>query len=349
MALSAVIDLVDLTSFLSSNQNVTEDCKRVEKSLRDYGAVLIRDPRVGSKDSDKFVNLMERYFEQPSEVKMKDARPELFYQVGVTPNHTEIPRDHSETVSKLNSSEQPVSKVPAVERDPKWRFFWRCGERPSSTDFPELNARQVIPDSFTDEWEDTMNEWGNKLLLSVMTVAEMLALGLGLHKTSITDKMKDGPHLLAPTGSDMGSYGNSVGTTIAGYHYDINILTIHGRSRYPGLFVWTRTGFRIPVHVPEGCLLVQSGIQLEYLTGGLIKRGMHEVVISEDTRRTLKSRVTSGGSQWRVSSTLFGHVRSDASLDPFEQFASTDQAKQYYGLRAGDQIAEELRAIGLAS
>eukprot|EP00178_Gracilaria_changii_P025897 TRINITY_DN795_c0_g1_i1.p2 TRINITY_DN795_c0_g1~~TRINITY_DN795_c0_g1_i1.p2 ORF type:complete len:101 (-),score=11.97 TRINITY_DN795_c0_g1_i1:1121-1423(-) len=80
MALSAVIDLVDLTSFLSSSE-FSKDCERIANSLRDYGAVLIRDPRVESQDSDKFVNLMERYFEQPSEVKMKDARPEVFYQV----------------------------------------------------------------------------------------------------------------------------------------------------------------------------------------------------------------------------------------------------------------------------
>ncbi|CAN8066460.1 unnamed protein product [Agarophyton chilense] len=348
MALSSVIDLVDLASFLS-DPKVSDDCQRIANSLRDYGAVLIRDPRVLSQDSEKFVNLMERYFEQSPDVKMKDARPELFYQVGVTPSNTEIPRDHTQIAEKLDASEQPVSRIPAVERDPKWRFFWRCGERPSSTEFPELNAPQVIPDAFKDEWEGTMNGWGDKLLQAVMTVAEMLALGLGLPRNCIQEKMNEGPHLLAPTGSDMALYGNSVGTTIAGYHYDINALTIHGRSRYPGLFVWTRTGVRIPVHVPDGCLLIQSGIQLEYLTGGLIKRGMHEVVVSEDTKRAVKRFGKSNGSLWRVSSTLFGHIRSDASLDPFEALASADDTKQYFGLKAGDQIAEELKAIGLAS
>jgi hypothetical protein len=29
--------------------------------------------------------------------------------------------------------------------DPKWRFFWRIGERPKDTKFKELNAEPVIP------------------------------------------------------------------------------------------------------------------------------------------------------------------------------------------------------------
>lgn len=61
------------------------------------------------------------------------------------------------------------------------------------------------------------------------------------------------------------------------YHYDLNFLTVHGKSRFPGLFVWRRDGRRVPVRVPEGCLLVQAGKQLEILTGGEVMAGMHEV------------------------------------------------------------------------
>ena len=37
-----------------------------------------------------------------------------------------------------------------------------------------------------------------------------------------------------------------------------NFLTIHGKSRFPGLFIWLRDGRRLPVAVPEGCLLLQA-------------------------------------------------------------------------------------------
>jgi hypothetical protein len=38
----------------------------------------------------------------------------------------------------------------------------------------------------------------------------------------------------------------------------LNFLTIHGKSRFPGLFIWLRDGSRVPVVVPDGCLLLQA-------------------------------------------------------------------------------------------
>lgn len=92
------------------------------------------------------------------------------------------------------------------------------------------------------------------------------------------------PHILAPTASDLSKYGEK-DTILAGFHSDLNFLTIHGRSRYPGLNIWARnTGKRIPVTIPQGNnLLVQAGKQLEHISGGLIKAGFHEVVVNEQT------------------------------------------------------------------
>lgn len=70
-----------------------------------------------------------------------------------------------------------------------------------------------------------------------------------------------GPHLLAPTGSDLSKYGD-LNNVFAGYHYDLNFLTIHGRCRFPGLFIWLKDGRKVPVKVPEGCLLLQAGKQV---------------------------------------------------------------------------------------
>lgn len=111
------------------------------------------------------------------------------------------------------------------------------------------------------------------------TVAEMAAIGLGLDRNIFTSKMQRGPHKLAPTGSDLSRY--KVGTIFAGFHYDFNFLTIHGKSRYPGLFAWLRTGERFTVSVPEGHLLLQAGKEMEYLTGGYISCGYHEVIYTK--------------------------------------------------------------------
>jgi isopenicillin N synthase-like dioxygenase len=94
--------------------------------------------------------------------------------------------------------------------------------------------------------------------------------------------MKGGPHKLAPTASDLVKH--DVGTVFAGFHYDFNFLTIHGKSRYPGLFAWLRTGERFTVNVPEGHLLLQAGKQFEWLTGGYINCGYHEVIYTEKVK-----------------------------------------------------------------
>jgi isopenicillin N synthase-like dioxygenase len=112
--------------------------------------------------------------------------------------------------------------------------MWKVGERPENApdDFP-----QIVPEGFPD-WEKKMDTWGNKLLEATRAIASMAAIGMGVHQNTFTDRMDGGAHLLGPTGSDL--HKNEVGTILAGFHYDISFMTIHGRSRYPGLSLWTR-------------------------------------------------------------------------------------------------------------
>jgi len=90
-----------------------------------------------------------------------------------------------------------------------------------------------------------MDKWGNKLLDAANTVAETVALGFGLERGIFTERLHLGPHLLAPTGADLEK--NDVGAVFAGFHYDIAFLTIHGKSRFPGLYVWLRHGQKLAV------------------------------------------------------------------------------------------------------
>ena len=43
---------------------------------------------------------------------------------------------------------------------------------------------------------------------AVRTVAEMAAVGFGLEKDAFTSHMVNGPHLLAPAGSDLVEHGS---------------------------------------------------------------------------------------------------------------------------------------------
>ncbi|KAF3784577.1 hypothetical protein EJ110_NYTH24127 [Nymphaea thermarum] len=334
-------DLVSLSACLSNL------CSEVSRSLKETGALLIKDPRCSVVDNDRFLDMMEKYFEMPDEFKRLQERPNLHYQVGVTPEGVEVPRSFVDEEMKQKIEQMPEESQPHVPRgpDPKWRYMWRVGSRPTQTRFQELNSEPVIPEGFP-EWNDTMDAWGYKMISAIEAVAEMAALGFGLPRDSFISLMKQGPHLLAPTGSNLRKHGKE-GTVFAGYHYDLNFLTIHGRSRFPGLNIWLRNGKKVEVKVPVGCLLIQAGKQMEYLTGGECIAGMHEVVVSKRTIAAIEAAQQENRSLWRVSSTLFAHVASDAMLKPLAHFADSPLSNKYPAVYAGDFVEQELAAINL--
>lgn len=193
----------------------------------------------------------------------------------------------------------------------------------------------------------------------------MTAVGLGLAPNAFSSAGTYGPHLLAPTASDLVKYGEK-DTILAGFHTDLNFLTIHGRSRYPGLNIWARnTGSRIAVKIPSGNhLLVQAGKQIEYITGGLIKAGYHEVVVNEKTIATIEKRKVEFPDRplVRISSTLFWHLNSDHDLAPIPELADKakrvradqfnlgrDEGKEpeYPPTKVGYQVQDELKHIAL--
>ncbi|KAG2443486.1 hypothetical protein HXX76_001839 [Chlamydomonas incerta] len=349
-------------------------CQGIAQCLHQTGCLIVRDPRVPAGMNDQFLDLLERYFGQPTERKLEDCRPHLDYQVGATPPGTEVPRcvvdpALQEQLRRLQSGNQATTPTGA---DAKWRFMWRVGPRPAHTAFPELNAEPVVPKAFP-EWRGLMDGWGAALLGAATAVAGLAAVGLGLEPGALQELMSGGPHLLAPTGSDL-DVNSRTGVVLAGYHYDLNLLTVHGRSRFPGLYVWLRDGRRVAVRIPAGCLLMQAGKQLEWLTGGHIRAGMHEVVVTEVTLTAADAARAAGRSTWRVSSTVFTHCCSDAVLRPLGRFGeqqpataavqqqppqqqqeapapagctSGDPTESYPALKAGEQVQRELEAICL--
>jgi hypothetical protein len=60
-----------------------------------------------------------------------------------------------------------------------------------------------------------MDKWGTLMVASVHTVAEMVAVGLELPPNTFLDILENGPHLLAPTGSDLDAY-HHLGDIFAG-------------------------------------------------------------------------------------------------------------------------------------
>ncbi|KAG8840608.1 hypothetical protein FRB91_005891 [Serendipita sp. 411] len=363
---AATLPIIDLDLFRQdpSSQAAKEECFKAADALITYGALVVKDSRVTEEDNGNFLDVLEDYFALPAEELKKDERPEYGYQVGVTLENTEKPKCKSDDVclkiiEKLEASERPLD-ILAHGADPKCRFFWKMTETPPyKTAFPSLNMPNVVPEHFKDVWAPTLNKWGLSMKNAVEGVAEMTAVGLGLEQGAFKDAGRYGPHLLAPTASNLVKYGEK-DTILAGFHSDLNFLTIHGRSRYPGLHIWARnTGKRIPVSIPPGRnLLVQAGKQLEHITGGLIKAGLHEVVVNEKTIGVIEQRRTEYPERplIRISSTFFWHLSSDFDLEPIRDLkaradtlkeANGEEKDDYPALKVGEQVQNELRFIAL--
>ncbi|KAL2880433.1 hypothetical protein SGCOL_004153 [Colletotrichum sp. CLE4] len=369
------LPIVDLDVFLSEPRDSAafrDECEKAATALITYGALVLHDSRVAESDNTTFLDLLEDYFAQPTGELKKDERPELSYQIGVTLEDTEKPKcavDEPclQVIQRLAESERPLD-ITAHDPDPKCRFFWRMAENPPyETEFPGLNAPNVVPEAphIRERWPPAMDKWGTSMKQAVTGLAEMAAVGLGLPADAFSSAGKYGPHLLAPTASDLVKYGKP-DTILAGFHTDLNFLTIHGRSRYPGLHIWARnTGKKIAVKIPEGnYLLVQAGKQLEHLTGGLIKAGFHEVVVNEKTLAVIERRKAELPDRplVRISSTFFWHLSSDHDLTPIPQLSEQAQkvrAEQfnlgrdegekveYAPMKVGQQVQEELKHIAL--
>ncbi|KAL5598319.1 hypothetical protein BROUX41_003622 [Berkeleyomyces rouxiae] len=363
-----IIDLDLFRAHAPDSPAVQAECLKAASALITYGALIVHDSRVSGADNAAFLDLMEDYFALPPAALERDTRPALAYQVGVTLAHTERPKCavHApclDVIARLQPSERPLD-VASHHPDPKCRFFWRMGDAPppdAPTAFPVLNLANVRPQhpAVADRWEPAMQRWGAAMHTAVEGVAQMAARGLGLPPDAFTRRARYGPHLLAPTASDLAAHG-ALDTVLAGFHTDLNFLTIHGRSRFPGLNIWARnSGRRIAVAIPPGNhLLVQAGKQMEHLTGGLVQAGFHEVAVTPATQAAVARRRQEAPNRplIRISSTFFYHLGSDVDLTPLPECAAraremckdgAAELPEYKPMRVGDLVQEELRDIAL--
>ncbi|GKT87351.1 isopenicillin N synthase and related dioxygenase [Colletotrichum tofieldiae] len=329
------LPIIDLDVFLNEPRDSTavrDECAKAATALITYGALVLHDSRVAESDNTTFLDLLEDYFAQPTEELKKDERPELSYQIGVTLENTEKPKcavDEPclQVIKRLAPSERPLD-IEGHEPDPKCRFFWRMGENPPyETEFPGLNAPNVVPAAphIHERWPPAMNKWGTSMKQAVTGLAEMAAFGLGLPADTFSNAAKYGPHLLAPTASDLVKYGKQ-DTILAGFHTDLNFLTIHGRSRYPGLHIWAR----------------RQAVGALY--GGLIKAGFHEVVVNEKTLDVIERRKSQFPDRplVRISSTFFYHLSSDHDITPIPQLVEQAQKVRAEQFNLGKDEGEEV-------
>jgi isopenicillin N synthase-like dioxygenase len=348
------IPVIDLKHYLEDEKILRrEAAQAVFRSLLTYSAVIVKDPRISPEDFSGCQDLLRKYFNQPRSALLPDVHPEFHHQVGLSLEYAEGWR-HSllERAAGLPAEHQPHIPPSNYSGDPKLRFFIRLGEARALTADDPLNQPPVIPRAFEHCWHSVTNSWGQKLLTTGGTVLKMLEEVLGLEPGTLQNMTVGAPHLLGPNAANLDAL-NVPGTIINAYHYDLNALTIHGPANYPGLRIWLRDNTSLSVKMPPGHILIQVGQQLEWITGGLLTAGMHEVVV---TQEGLDARQKSDN-PWRISSPCFMHFASEHTLNILPearaQLKLTDQEwaerlRHYPPILVREQVERELYEIGLA-
>jgi len=350
------VSCVDMTPFRRRRDSVegVVACVNMWQSLVSYGAVIVRDPLYIQDAENDMTALMCRYFEQPEEAKRIDERALGGHQVGCSPSFLEKPYDRSACIRQTGAELLPVLHAaqdmgPGKRRDPKERFFipHRQEEPHLASMFPYQSQQPVTPEAFLDVWDDVTHKWGQSMLKTIMGVAEIAALGAGEDSHLFSSLLVYGQHLIAPTGSDLDLWGENDGLMLAYEHDDLNFLTGHGRATCQGLYILTQQGKWVLVRVPPGYVLIQAGQQMEIVTGGAVKAGIHCVMTVPQMREYVEARREEGRIPWRTTTTFFATAYADIRLEPLGKFRSEDALAHYPPIYAGKQVEREIALIGI--
>lgn len=126
------VPIVDVTNFVKGIGNCEQECKTVAEALHKYGCLVIKDPRVDVAQNNRFLDMMEKFFQKRSEDyyagrPVADVFPEHDFQIGATPEKAERARPHHETISTYTKKNKADTPQPPPH-DSKWRYFWNIGD-----------------------------------------------------------------------------------------------------------------------------------------------------------------------------------------------------------------------------
>lgn len=343
--------IVDGIKYLSKSKGYLEECHQLKHNLKEYGFLCMKNPYYDKQLHTNYTKIMQEYFEKRSEAYLHkgyshEIKPSINFQRGLTPHmYAKQQRNFEEFRNSIKLKEdQPISPI-FPEPDRCWRYLQWIKE--DNISYPkDLPENLVITD--IKNFNSICHEWGSRLVKTARLVAEMLEIAMGLETNTFNKLLDGGEHILSPTGTDLTILEEN--KVISQLHYDLNFLTIHGPSSYPGLYIWLNgeAPKKLSVIAPEGCFLIQNGRQIEIMTGGYLNAGFHEVINSKEAKDAAMDNKKNGGSGFRVGSIVFSQVKGDLILEPLDMFRNLPYAGKYKPILARDQILEELNNGNLA-
>jgi isopenicillin N synthase-like dioxygenase len=264
------------------------DGAHIRAALRD-GFFLVRNTVPESLLDEAYAQL-GAFFELPAEVKAGCRVPGSNGQSGYLP---------------------PLVEHGEKGRTPDWKelFHWGAplpAAHPLRDRFPARYPEPYFPDHLVPGIGATLAELHARTAAFQLDVVRALAPALGAAPSYFEEMLQDGPVVNRATWYPPMDEAPSADHVWMVEHQDFDLITALPRATAAGLEVLIDGDWK-PVEVPEGYAVLNVGMVLERLTGGLARAAVHRVVAAPGQRGGRLSLVQfCHPTPWTVLSALRG-------------------------------------------
>lgn len=310
------IPAVDLSKFANGNEAQRQEfINELGQAWKEVGFVSVKNHGVPDEYINAFYTQVKRFFEFPTETKLKYEDFENAGQRG----YTSFGREHAKGFDA-----------------PDLKEFWQMGQVVTDGDviaseYPANISVDLLPD---------FEEIGRKLYVAFEQSGALLlraiALYLHLDENYFDAKIHNGNSILRAIHYPP-IQGEPKSSIRAEQHEDINLITLLAGASAEGLQVMDKDGNWVSVNAPEGHLVINVGDMLQRLTNNVLRSTTHRVV--NPPREMWHTS--------RYSIPFFLHPRSNMDLSCLHNCITTENPLAYEPITSGEYLDERLREIGL--
>ena len=267
---------------------------------------------------DEAYGLLEQFFSMSAAEKQRFQVPEACGQTGYT----------GTLVETAAGAEQPDWKEMLNWSEPL------PGSHPLRRRFPLLYPEQVLPELLIPGISSVLASFHRSIAELQRRMLRVIATGLGAHVDYFDAVVREAPTLTRAVHYPPMANAPDHDHIWAGAHGDINLITALPRATAPGLQVLVE-GEWINAVAPQGQVIINSGLMLEWISNGRIANGWHRVV------------APAGFQGDRLSVVQFCHARPTTVLTPLASCISAAHPQRFASTLAADAVEEVLYRINL--
>ena len=267
---------------------------------------------------DDAYGLLGQFFAQPAADKQRFQVAEACGQTGYTGTlvETAAGAEQADWKEMLNWSE-PLP-----------------GNHPLRRRFPLLYPEQVLPEPLIPGISRVLGSFHRSVAELQRRILRVIATGLGAHVDFFDAVVHEAPTLTRAVHYPPMAQAPDSDHIWAGAHGDINLITALPRATAAGLQVLVEEAW-IDAVAPQGHVIINSGLMLEWISNGRIANGWHRVVSP------------AGFEGDRLSVVQFCHARPTTVLTPMASCINAEQPQRFASTLAADAIEAVLYRINL--